>query len=110
MNQIAPSSRLRTGLALALVPMLGLLVACKGGETKAAAKPPLPVTVALARLQPAPLEIAAPGTVDAKNSVDVRSRVGGEILQVHFQEGDEVKQGQLLFTIDPRPYRAALAE
>jgi multidrug efflux system membrane fusion protein len=86
------------------------VTACGHGADQAPPKPPVPVTVGLAALEPAPLQVNAPGTVDSKNTVDVRARVGGEILQVHFHEGDEVQQGQLLFSIDPRPFQAALGE
>jgi RND family efflux transporter MFP subunit len=48
------------------------------------------------------------GRLEAVNSVDVRSRVGGYLESVHFKEGDIVKQGDLLFIIDPRPYKAEL--
>ena len=43
-------------------------------------------------------------------SVSVQSQVGGVLLRVHFREGDEVTAGQLLFTIDPRPYEAAMRQ
>jgi multidrug efflux system membrane fusion protein len=49
------------------------------------------------------------GRVEAIDRVDIRPRVGGTIDVVHFQEGQLVKKGQLLFTIDPRPYKAELA-
>jgi multidrug efflux system membrane fusion protein len=70
----------------------------------------VPVAVAEARRETAPLELAAVGTVEAKSTVEVRSRVGGEVMRVHFAEGDEVRQGDVLFTIDPRPYQTTLAE
>ena len=49
------------------------------------------------------------GRVEAIDRVEIRPRVGGTIDEVHFQEGQLVKKGQLLFTIDPRPYQAELA-
>jgi multidrug efflux system membrane fusion protein len=70
----------------------------------------VPVTVEQARRESAPLELAAVGTVEAQSTVEVRSRVGGALVRVHFHEGDEVKKGDLLFTVDPRPFQAALAE
>jgi len=50
-----------------------------------------------------------PGRVEAINAVDVRARVTGYLQNMHFKEGSEVKKGELLFEIDPRPYEAELA-
>lgn len=48
------------------------------------------------------------GMLQAVNSVEVRPRISGQIVQIHFEDGAEVKKGQVLFTIDPRPYEAEL--
>ena len=56
-----------------------------------------------------PLEVAALGVVEASTTVDVLPQVTGLITAVSFKEGDFVKKGELLFTIDTRPYRASLA-
>lgn len=69
-----------------------------------------PVSVALTRRADFPIEIKAVGTVEASASVGIKARVGGELTRVHFTEGQEVKKGDLLFTIDPRPLQAALSE
>ena len=50
------------------------------------------------------------GRFEASRSVEVRPRVSGQVVGVHFTDGQVVRQGQLLFTIDPRPFTAALAE
>ncbi len=68
----------------------------------------VPVTTAAAIVKPMPRELRAIGNVQASATVFIRSRVGGELLAVHFKEGDEVKAGDLLFTIDPRPLETAL--
>jgi multidrug efflux system membrane fusion protein len=57
-----------------------------------------------------PLALRAVGHVEAIASVAIRPRVGGELQKVHFTEGDAVRTGQVLFTIDPRPYQTALRE
>jgi multidrug efflux system membrane fusion protein len=57
-----------------------------------------------------PVEIRNVGTVQPYTAVAVRALVGGEILQVHFREGQDVHKGDMLFSIDPRPYQAALAQ
>ena len=54
-----------------------------------------------------PLELEATGTVEALRSVDVTSQVSGLLLRARFAEGDDVRAGQILFEIDPRPYQAA---
>jgi multidrug efflux system membrane fusion protein len=70
----------------------------------------VPVRAASAIATDVPLTISAVGNVEAISSVDVKSRVAGEILRVAFREGDDVRQGQLLFEIDPEPLRRQIAE
>jgi RND family efflux transporter MFP subunit len=81
-----------------------------GDSAPAAAPPPPMVTVA------APIERQINqwddyvGRFEASRTVEVRPRVSGQIVGVHFTDGQVVRKGQLLFTIDPRPFTAALAE
>lgn len=70
----------------------------------------LPVVVSLAELGAVPLEITANGNVVAEASVVIRSRVEGQIRQVHVQEGQRVQRGQVLFTLDARMAEAQLAQ
>ncbi len=72
--------------------------------------PAIPVTAGLVAQKAIPLEIQAIGTVQAYSSVTVESQVDGRIGQVHFTQGQEVKQGDLLFTLDQQPFQAALAQ
>lgn len=76
-----------------------------GGSTD-----PVPVRVEPARVGDFPLYYKALGTVTATNTVNVRSRVGGELVKIHFKEGQQVKAGDLLAEIDPRAYRIALQQ
>jgi membrane fusion protein, multidrug efflux system len=85
---------------------LALLAAC--AKKDAPPVPAVPVTVAIAERRPMPFELAATGTVEPLQTVVVQAQVGGILRRVAFKEGDEVKQGQILFELDPRPYRAAL--
>jgi len=86
----------------------GLLLAC-GKESKTAfERPPAPVTVAVAVSQDVPVYIDAVGKVSAREVVSIQPQVSGRITQIHFVDGADVKVGQLLFTIDPRPYQAQL--
>lgn len=71
---------------------------------------PVPVTTALAENKSVPVTIPSVGTAEAEQSVQVRAQVTGQLSAVHFTEGQEVKKGQELFTIDPRPFEAALAQ
>ncbi|NVN63194.1 MdtA/MuxA family multidrug efflux RND transporter periplasmic adaptor subunit [Pseudomonas putida] len=71
---------------------------------------PVPVRVVPARTGDFPLYYKALGTVTATNTVNVRSRVAGELVKIHFKEGQRVKAGDLLAEIDPRPYRIALQQ
>lgn len=98
---------------LALLSMLAAAPGCgkkddESGGGRAAR--PVPVVVAPVVQRPTPVEVAAVGTVEAKSSVSIIAQVGGQIRKVHFAEGDFVDQGDLLFTIDTRPYRATLRE
>lgn len=74
-----------------------------------AAPPAVPVIVTQVRLQDFPIYQIGLGNVQAFNTVTVRPRVDGEIMQVAFVEGQEVKAGDVLVQIDPRPYKTALA-
>ena len=56
------------------------------------------------------MELSAIGNVEAYSSVAVKSRIGGELKMVHFREGQPVRQGDLILTIDPLPYEAALKQ
>jgi multidrug efflux system membrane fusion protein len=71
---------------------------------------PVPVRVAPAVKGDFPLYYKALGTVTALNTINVRSRVGGELVKIYFEEGQMVKAGDLLAEIDPRPYQNALLQ
>jgi len=75
----------------------------RGGEA-------VPVTVATAIQKNVPVQIRAVGNVEPYSTVSIKSQVTGVITQAHFKEGQDVKKGQLLFTIDPRPLEAALKQ
>lgn len=68
----------------------------------------VPVTVAAAEAKAVPVTVRSIGTVEAYNTVSVRSQVSGTLERVAFREGQDVKAGEALFTIDRRPYEAAL--
>jgi membrane fusion protein, multidrug efflux system len=70
----------------------------------------VPVLVATVAEKTVPVDLKAIGNVEAYSTVSIKARVGGQIVQVNFQEGQDVEKGQLLFVIDPRPLQAALKQ
>ena len=83
------------------------------GRTQAARPPSpagIPVEVATAEKQDVPVMIRGIGMVQAYNKVAVKTRVDGQIVKVSFTEGQDVKAGDQLFQIDPRPFRALLEQ
>ncbi len=112
-------SSLRTVLYLVLVAALGLIVwkiyqnnqaSKRQANSQAAAllNRPVPVQVAAAEQKPMPVFLTALGTVTPYMSVTVKARVSGELEPVKFTEGQQVRQGETIMVIDPRPYQAAL--
>ncbi len=91
----------------------GIFVVHRHGRRAAAAAappPPIPVTVARVRTQDLPIWLGGIGTVQALNTVNVKVRVDGQLERVAFVEGSEVRRGDLLAQIDPRPFRAQLEQ
>ena len=106
---------LLAGLLVAIIGATGVWYALDGGGVAAKPdsrpKPPaVPVTVAAVTRQDVPLLLEGIGTVQPVNIVTIRSRVDGELQKVFFTEGQEVKAGDPLAQIDPRPFQAALDE
>lgn len=89
-----------------------LITACGMQKKQEAPKsrPPAPVVATAATTQTVPVQLEAVGTVEPVTTVSVKSMVSGEVLKVHFKEGQDVAKGQLLFTIDPRQAQAALRQ
>jgi multidrug efflux system membrane fusion protein len=78
--------------------------------TAQAPAPAVPVIAGTVAAQDVPVYLQGIGTVQAYNMVTVKTRVDGQIVMVAFKEGQEVKEGDPLFQIDPRPYQAALEQ
>ena len=97
-------------IAALLVIVTGAWWVLRDGAPQAAAAPPPVLTVAPPLSREVTLWDEYIGRFEASRSVEVRPRVSGAITAVHFTDGQIVRKGQPLFTIDPRPYRAALAE
>src|SRR3979411_2186544 len=92
-----------------------LLLFAVGGANKdsaQAAKPQsaAPVRIATVTSRTMPVELQAIGNVEAISTVAITAQISGQLMRVHFKEGDFVKKGQLLFTIDRAPFEAALRQ
>jgi len=106
----------RTLMKVHFIGILGLMFlsffssACSNEKPGKPASAPLPVTVVTVTQKTVPVQLRAIGNVQAYSTVTVKSKVGGELVQVHFTEGQDVKKGELLFTIDPRTFEANLKQ
>ncbi len=96
---------------LAMVAVLALLAGCKSDAENqdAQAVPPATVEAITVQAQPFVLSSELPGRIEPVRVAEVRARVVGIILSRNFTEGADVKAGQVLFQIDPAPYKAALS-
>ncbi len=98
--------------ALILLP-----AACKPGGAPAGAPPqgggpkgPVPVKIGEVTQQSMPVQLAAVGTVEPIETVQIKAQVSGQVMEVRFKEGDLVQKDQVLFVIDRRPYEVALRQ
>jgi len=90
---------------------LGVLASgCAKQQAAPQPRPPIPVVVGTVIRKAMPVEVVAVGNVEAYSTVSIKAQVPGQLMDVHFKEGDFVRKGQLLLTLDPRPYEAALAQ
>jgi multidrug efflux system membrane fusion protein len=96
--------------ALAYLATLFAAAGCSKPQQAQAGPPVVPVSLATVEKKSMPVELAAIGNVEAYSTVSIKAQVSGVVTAVHFQEGDFVRRGQLLFTIDPRPFQAALQQ
>ena len=114
---VSAGGRLR--LVVAAVALVAAAVALglyftndsRAKEKRSASGPmAIPVVVAAAVQQSIPVRLQAIGNVEAFSTVALKARVDGQIVAVNFTEGQEVKKGDVLFRVDPRPYQAALRQ
>lgn len=105
----------RGRFSLLILGLAYLCSACNASEAEssrkeAGKKRAVPVVVATATQKTIPIQLSATGTVEAYSTVSVKSQVGGQLTGVYFQQGQNVKKGDLLFKIDSRPLQAALMQ
>jgi len=93
-------------IASAVAPAVALLLTACGQSNTYVAPPPPKVTVAVPTKQPVTRYLEATGSAAAVNATDLVARVPGFVEEIKYREGSEVKQGALLFTIEPESYKA----
>ena len=112
-------------VASLIFALAAVLAGCSNSGIKAGAGPggpggqgrgrggdggPVPVVVAMVSQRDVPINVDVIGNVEAYSTITVKAQVGGELTKVSFHEGDFVKKGDLLFTIDSRPFEAVLSQ
>ncbi len=105
-------ARVLTGTAWALVAV-PLLAGCSDNAAAGKARvqlPPVPVTVGEAAEKTIPVQLTAVGNAQAYTTVGIKSQINGQLVEVRFKEGQEVRRGELMFVIDPRPFEAAVRQ
>jgi membrane fusion protein, multidrug efflux system len=110
MNQRLQKLSIHAALTMALPVTLLWLSACSTKSAETAPNLAVPVTVAKAVQKTVPINLTAIGTAEAYSTVSIKSQVNAILEQVHFKQGDFVRQGDLLFTLDARPFQSALAQ
>ena len=98
---------LRVTVALAALSIL-VLTGCEAKAQQSFERPPAPVSVVTAASEDVPIYLDEIGKTVAREVVSIQPQVSGRITAIHFADGADVKKGDPLFTIDPRPYQAAL--
>jgi multidrug efflux system membrane fusion protein len=93
---------------LCVVLLLAAMGGCAKKVEKPKGRPPALVVIAAASQQNVPVQLKAIGTMEASESVTVRTQISGELIKVGFREGQDVQKGALLFLLDPRVYQAAI--
>src|SRR5215469_3573279 len=101
-------------ISYAIIPLLAVALAgCNSRDPVQAAKQPAagaPVTVATVASRTMPVELQAIGNVESISTVTIKAQISGQLVGIHFKEGDYVRKGQLLFSIERPPFEAALRQ
>lgn len=97
------------------LPLIAMLGGCNGSGSQATATRPtgtpiVPVAATAATIQDLPVFLVGLGSATASNTVSIKSRVDGQLVQVNFREGQQVSKGQLLAVLDSRPFQVQLAQ
>ena len=96
----------RVPLLAVIAAEFSFLAGCAGTKAASGPPPPVPVLAATVEQKDIPIQVHAIGAVEAYSTVSVKTQITGELTGVFFKEGDDVKKGQLIFTLDKRPLEA----
>jgi len=106
-----PQKALALATVIAVVALaMVFMTRSEGTPQREKAEASASIKMAVAKRKEVPVQLQAVGTVEAHATVSIKSRIDGQLVGVHFREGQDVKKGDLLFTIDPRPHEAAIKE
>jgi len=105
-----PSLSFRLNSMLLVAALAAAASGCVNKAQQNFERPPAPVTVTAAVSQDVANYLDALGKIVARETVSIQPQVSGRIMQIHFTDGANVRKGQLLFTIDPRPFEANLRQ
>src|SRR6202008_653058 len=100
----------RLGILLAISGLCATLPGCVNKAQQSFQRPPAPVVVSTAVSQDVSNYMDALGKIVAREVVSIQPQISGRIVQIHFTDGANVRKGELLFTIDPRPFEANLKQ
>jgi multidrug efflux system membrane fusion protein len=98
------------GVSILALAALAALAGAGCGPARQDRRPRVPVLVASSVLRDMPFALVTTGTLEAIETAEVGSQVGGVVTRVSFREGSDVQAGQVLFELDPRPFRAAFEQ
>jgi membrane fusion protein, multidrug efflux system len=110
MMQVVKRTSINASAMTALAALSLFLSACTTRTAETAPNLAVPVTVAKAEQRTVPINLTAIGTAEAYSTVSIKSQVNAILNEVHFKQGDFVKKGDLLFTLDARPFQSSLAQ
>src|SRR5262245_18751091 len=110
MDPTSSSKRATAGAPFVVLAAVLVLTGCGRGAAQEFERPPVPVTVVVAVSQDVPIYLDAIGKTTAREVVSIQPQISGSIIAIHFKDGADVKKGDLLFTIDTRPFEASLQQ
>jgi multidrug efflux system membrane fusion protein len=109
-RRFSTAANLRFAAVVVFAALAAVISGCGKNTPAEFERPPAPVTVSAANSQNVPVYIDAVGKIVAREVVSIQPQVSGRITQIHFADGADVKPGDPLFTIDPRPFQAQLQQ